>query len=114
MLTKARIIVKGSELSLIAQSQAKAGFIHRFTGDHRPHWASQPMPNGESYKVQFASDDDWLDNSLFAIRSDGHLDRRFHEHMSFPTWPLNPELREKFGCGLSYESFAVYTEGKRP
>jgi hypothetical protein len=70
-----------------------AAYVHRFTGNHKPAWASKPMPNGGSYPLQFADDADWLRNTHFAVRTDGRLDRRAKHCTSNPTWPNNPELR---------------------
>lgn len=81
----------GDNLTPRQRSLALAGFVHRFTGDHKPHWASKPMPNGSPYPVQFASDTDWLRNTLFYCKRDGTLGV---ECRSSPTWPNNPELRK--------------------
>lgn len=72
-----------------------AAFTHRHTGDHKPTWARNPMPNGQAYPVQFKDDADWLYNTEFYVRRDGRLDRRFDHCMSRPTWPNNPELRKE-------------------
>ena len=56
----------------------------RSTGDH---------PNRGAGPLQFANDEEWLAQTLFAITDDGALDRRFTSCYSFPTWPHNPELR---------------------
>ena len=56
----------------------------RSTGDH---------PNRSAGPLQFASDEEWLEYSLFAVTNEGALDKRFTSVYSWPTWPNNPELR---------------------
>lgn len=79
--------VKGSELSQEEQRKALARFVHRFTKQHRPQWANTPRPNGKPYKVQFASDADWLANSLFFVTKEGWLSQQHNHCESTPTWP---------------------------
>lgn len=83
----------GSHLSPEDRRLAKRMFVHRFTRDHKPTWAFQPRQNGEPYPVQFASDDDWLAHTEFAVDSKGRLKTGYPECLSRPTWPDNPELR---------------------
>jgi len=87
--------LKGSELSPAVQKDALARFIHRFTRDHIPAWSKQPRPDGSAYPVQFASDRDWLEHTLFSVNKDGSLDKRREYCFSMPTWPDNPEMRDK-------------------
>ena len=84
----------GSELSPEDQVTALCAFVHRFTKQHRPHWANRPWKNGQTYPVQFASDEDWLANSYFAVCKDGSLSEGTAFCESHPTWPDNPELRK--------------------
>lgn len=86
--------VKGTDMSTRLQREAKACFVHRFTGDHKPLWARKPMPDGSAYPRQFANDQDWLANTVFAVRNDGELAKR-EACISSPTWPNNPELRTR-------------------
>lgn len=86
-------IVLGSQLSPSVQRQCLARFVHRFTGDHRPQWASVARPDGRSYPVQFASDADWLANTRFFVTKTGNLSLWHDRCESSPTWPNNPELR---------------------
>lgn len=85
--------VFGSQLSEATQRAAKAMYVHRFTGEHRPEWAKRPMPNGKPYPLQFADDAEWLANTEFEVTQAGRLDRRYTYCHSHPTWPNNPELR---------------------
>lgn len=87
----------GSELDYVAQREALVRFRQRYTKDHVPAWASRDVPPefGTRYPVQYASDAEWLALTIFAVRSDGHLDERAAHCMSgMPTWPDNPELRK--------------------
>ena len=86
-------LLLGTQLDYVAQREALARFVHRFTGNHRPQWAAKPMPNGSAYPVQFRDDADWLANTRFHVTNDGRLSSRHHSCQSNPTWPDNPELR---------------------
>jgi len=77
----------GTQLNEQDRRHVLAAFVHRFTAEHRPQWASEPRPDGGEYEVQFASDEDWLANTLFAVRNDGRLDGRARFCKSSPTWP---------------------------
>jgi hypothetical protein len=81
------IWVTGDKLSPPAREQAKARFVHRFTREHKPTWARGKRPDGKSYRVQFASDADWLEHSEFAVTKSGKLDARSSHCVSHPTWP---------------------------
>lgn len=83
----------GSKLHPQDQRHVLSAYVHRFTRDHKPSWAIKPRPDGSAYPVQFASDSDWLDHTLFSTRNDGRLDARAEACCSSPTWPDNPELR---------------------
>lgn len=86
--------LKGSQLRIEVQNEAKRRFTHRFTAEHKPAWANKPMPNGNAYPVQFASDADWLENTTFVVNKDGTLSKKSRSCNSVPTWPNNPELRK--------------------
>ena len=75
--------IKGSELNETAKQEALAKFVHRFTKQRRPQWASANL----NYTAQFADDQDWLANTHFAVTKRGTLDARFHHCDSKPTWP---------------------------
>lgn len=83
----------GSQLHPDDQKHVLAAFTHRFTKQHRPSWAKEPWKDGQPYPVQFASDADWLANTLFLVKTNGRLDMRAQFCESHPTWPDNPELR---------------------
>jgi hypothetical protein len=80
--------IKGNELSALGQDRALRRFVHRYTKDHVPSWAS-----GGGYPVQFASDSDWLANTLFYAKQNKDLDQRYNYCESHPTWPNDPVLR---------------------
>ena len=79
--------LRGSELHPADKHYVLSAYVHRFTGDHTPNWAQTPMPNGEKYPVQFASDADWLHNTWFRVKRNGRLDGRVSICRSVPTWP---------------------------
>lgn len=90
--------IKGSDMPLHLQEEAKKRFVHRFTGEHKPAWAYKPFKDEQgnltSYPVQFRDDQDWLEHTYFELVKDDSLfntRNRFCE--SHPTWPFNPELR---------------------
>lgn len=79
--------VTGDKLCPEDQRLALRVFVHRFTGDQCPIWAGKLRPDGSAYPVQFASDQDWLRHTEFAVREDGSLDTHAEYCISFPTWP---------------------------
>jgi hypothetical protein len=83
---------RGDQLTAEDQKDVLAAYVHRHTREHRPAWANK-LWNGKPYPVQFASDAEWLANTLFAVRRNGRLDQRARSCESHPTWPDNPELR---------------------
>lgn len=85
-------MVLGTDLPYDLQVEAKRVYIGRFTKDHRPLWSLEEWKDGQSYPVQFASDQDWLANTTFPVCKDGKFSRRSHCRSS-QTWPDNPELR---------------------
>lgn len=79
--------IKGINLTKSDQIYVLAAYVHRFTGEHRPKWANGLRPDGTPYRVQFKSDIDWLENTIFFVKNDGTLDGRFKRCESTPTWP---------------------------
>ena len=79
--------IKGTELTAQDQKHVLAAYTHRYTRQHKPKWANKPWKDGKPYSVQFASDREWLENTLFWVRADGKLDRRYNDCQSNPTWP---------------------------
>jgi len=66
-------LVHGNELAPARQREALRSYVARYTGDHKPQWARQPMPNGNAYPVQFADDAEWLANTQFWVTKTGRL-----------------------------------------
>lgn len=83
----------GSELSPRDRQHVLLAYCHRYTRTHVPNWARVPRADGTPYPVQFASDEEWLANTRFAVGIHGDLDHRVRSCHSSPTWPDNPELR---------------------
>lgn len=50
---------------VISLEQAKAQYVHRFTMEHIPQWASIPTAEGRYYAPQYRSDQEWYDNTFF-------------------------------------------------
>jgi len=84
MLSKRRLFTRPSLESACRQ------FVHRFTMEHVPTWASLPAGNGRYYAPQHRSDKEWYDNTLFPGESD--LTDRTHCYSSGQTWPLGQWL----------------------
>lgn len=79
--------VLGAELKPSEQKRALAVFIHRYTGNHKPLWASEPWKDGLPYPLQFKDDADWLTNTSFAVTAKGDLHGSIDYCSSNPTWP---------------------------
>lgn len=80
---------RGTALHPDDRREVLAAFVNRFTIERTPAWA-----RGTLYKPQFRDDQDWLANTLFHVRRNGRLDRRFKGCQSTPTWPLGKGCAE--------------------
>jgi len=89
------LMTTGDNLTASDRQHVLAAYVHRFTGEHKPQWASKPWKDGKPYPVQHATDADWLARTRFHVRTNGRLDHRFTTCESNPSWPFNPELRVK-------------------
>lgn len=69
------------------QRYVLAAYVHRYTGDHTPGWATVPRECGGCYPMQFTNDQEWLAHTRFRVRQDGRLDGRVHCCESNATWP---------------------------
>jgi hypothetical protein len=86
--------VKGTDLSPLQRRIALAQYVHRYTLEHKPAWANKPREVTDdqgrvtqaAYAPLFASDADWLANTLFNVKKDGTLAQA--DCWSSPTWPL--------------------------
>ncbi len=73
--------IKGNKLCGPDRIHVLAAYVHRFTGNHIPNWAKA----NPQCKVQFKSDQDWLEHTEFAITKQGLLDLRIKHCRSNPT-----------------------------
>ena len=78
---------KGSQLSPQDRRHVLAAYVYRFTGDNTPYWVKEKRPNGKPYPLQFATDEEWLKNTVFLVTNSGRLDMRSKHCESTPTWP---------------------------
>jgi hypothetical protein len=90
------LLVCGDALSAADKRHVLSAYVHRFTGEHKPDWAGKPWKDGKPYPLQFANDAEWLAHTRFVVTKCGRLDPRYHDCVSSPTWPFNPELRLEF------------------
>jgi hypothetical protein len=92
------IVMQGSALCEADQSQVLRAYVHRYTGDHRPNWVDDKTP------LHFKHDNEWLDNTYFAVNHHGRLRASVRDCYSRPTFPNHPEHRSKnpnpFQCGI--------------
>lgn len=88
---------RGDLLSLDAQREALARFVHRYTGDHQPAWVSGMTC------LQSASDAEWLAHTYFEVTKAGKLHRGNAGRYcySYPTWPQSPHLQGTPGSAQS-------------
>lgn len=70
----------GSELSKVEQAHLLRAFVYRFTGEHKPSWVT-------THELQFATDQQWLENTSFMVTKTGKLDKRSKWCHSNPVWP---------------------------
>lgn len=90
--------VLGCELPSELQAIALRRADHRFTLDHVPGSAARRKPNGKYPAPRYASDAEWLENTLFHLNDGGELDLSLRGHESInPSWPLGLELDEPLG-----------------
>lgn len=99
----------GPTLNPSTRRAALARFVHRYTRDHVPRWAEVPLPSGELRPAHFASDEDWLAHTWFAVTKRGRLHEGVRACWSSPTWPDSPELRSRY---QSHGPPFSYHEGK--
>jgi hypothetical protein len=85
----AKIMMRGDLLPLDLQREALSSYVHRFTRQHVPAWARQPMPNGNAYPVQYDSDAQWLARTLFPVIRRGDRVTRLAAGDCYlhPYWP---------------------------
>lgn len=82
----------------ITLDKARAQYVHRYTMEHAPSWASSPAPNGKYYAPQYRTDAEWYARSYFPGEKDHPLGE-YHGgscHSADQTWPLGHWLEEPF------------------
>lgn len=68
--------------------EAKRKYLNRFTMEHVPQWAKEPVNfRGDYYAPQFKSDKEWYENTKFPGEPGGPNKNSRHCE-STPTWPL--------------------------
>lgn len=89
---KKELLPNGRVISL---ADAKRQFVHRFTVEHVPPWARQPFDDGTYPAPQYASDQEWYDNTPFP--GEGFITKwsRYCQSDN-QTWPLGQRLTEPY------------------
>lgn len=78
--------------------QACRMYVHRFTMENVPSWASRPC-GGKYYAPQFASDREWYDNTKFPGEPDHFLVDSLYCYTRNQTWPLGEWLHKPYRKG---------------
>ena len=50
---------------LMSFEEAKDRYVHRYTMEHVPQWATRPRSDGTFYAPQYRTDREWYDKTLF-------------------------------------------------
>lgn len=88
---------------LIPFEQAIIICQNRFTKEHVPIWASEPLPNGMYPAPQYETDRDWYEKTSFYENTHGVIQSMSGNQ----TWPLGRYLESP------YKSLRVQREGDR-
>ena len=72
--------IKGKHLTNKQREIVKSSYVHRFTEEHKSTWANEKMSNGESYKPEFKTDDEWINSKAFNFIVDGSRLNRSIKH----------------------------------
>ena len=99
---KSVLKLPGSHLTAPKRHFIYLQFHQRYTRENTPLWVLENAGYGVTWPVQFDSDLDWLEHTLFAATSNGALDRRYKDCWETPTWPDNPALRDQPRCVWAY------------
>lgn len=70
-------------------------YVHRFTMDHIPAWATKTRADGHFYAPQYASDREWYDKTAFPGEPD-HIGRITDCYSRNASWPLGQSLDKPF------------------
>ncbi len=78
----------------ISFTEATSRYVHRFTLDHTPSWASTQCAYGKYYAPQYESDEEWYANTLFP--SEEGCPWKDNCMSSNQTWPLGMWLNKPY------------------
>jgi hypothetical protein len=74
------VLVHGKKLTPAQHKEVLNAFVHRHTGEHKPAWAKEKMPNGNTYKPTHPTDKEWVHDHAFHVnKKTGHLSAK-HQH----------------------------------
>lgn len=80
----------------IAFNEACAKYVHRFTMEHVPQWASEQREDGTYYAPHYRSDREWYDNTLFPPHEFTMSKKDTSCHSTNQTWPLGKALDKPY------------------
>lgn len=86
-------VIKTPKLSF---EKACAQYVHRFTMEHVPQWATKQREDGTYYAPQFRSDREWYENTLFPPNE---MCYGTDCYTTGQTWPLGQSLPEPYQVG---------------
>lgn len=78
-------------------SEACEHYVHRFTCDHVPAWASNQRADGTFYAPQFRSDKEWYENTKFKGDA-GYIGVSNDCDSRNASWPLGKSLNKPFNA----------------
>lgn len=81
----------------ISLAAAKAQYPHRYTAEHVPAWAKEPLSLGRFYAPQYASDAEWYENTAFPGEANCYA--ADHCVSNWQTWPHGKWLGAVFVPG---------------
>ena len=79
--------------------EAKRMYVHRYTMEHIPSWAKNPVDNRKYYAPQYRTDKEWYDNTVFPP----HNGFKDHCTSTNQSWPLGQWLENPYKKDLSLQ-----------
>lgn len=78
--------------------KACAMYVHRFTMEHIPTWATRATSGGWYYAPQFSNDREWYDATMFPGEPGFPLPRtrEVYCYTANQTWPLGQWLKKPY------------------
>jgi hypothetical protein len=76
--------------------EAKQNFQNRFTMEHVPSWALEPMGNGRYYSPQYRTDKEWYDNTALPGELGASQGSKPCCNSKNLSWPLGPSLDKPY------------------